>query len=132
MKKASFKNIFIFMAAFFLGCNACQTTGQPASDPQIQDEPEPPHPILGGFQHLALDSALAQEAFVFIKKSLSHLMPSYIVKSIKNAEYQVVAGFKIRLLLELESSEGKKSELQALIFKDLSGDYELLDYHYIE
>jgi len=127
MKKTP-QALFIFLTLFLLGCNACQTTAQTTSDPKEQVAPEPSPPLLGGFNPLPLDSALAEESFSFLKASLARLEPSYIIKSIKEAEYQVVAGFNIRFSLELASTDGKIRGLKALIYKDLSGNYHLLQY----
>lgn len=83
-----------------------QREGTPVSDPAT-DNPQPEEEvILGGFIDLALDSDYVTEAYAYLKKYLAKEFPSYTLKEPLEAQGQVVAGYKVKIICNYSQGDG--------------------------
>ena len=82
----------------------------------------------GGYSETSTDSENVKESFGFLRKELLISHPEIYLIKVKNAETQIVAGWKIRLICEYNVGESEELHLlQAVIYKDLDQNMTLKD-----
>lgn len=84
------------------------------------------HPLTGGFSEAPVTGEEVVEAALFAAGEMDDLgYPGAALSEIVSAEQQVVSGINYRLLLEIESG-GRKHLAEAVVWRKLSGEYELI------
>ncbi len=84
-------------------------------------------PVVGGFSEASVSDEEVVEAAEFAAGEIAasaYPEEGASLSKITAAEQQVVAGMNYRLVLEIESS-GEKHSVEALVWRKLSGEYEL-------